>query len=80
MCPNCQGIGRKVEPDIEKLFDHTKSLNEGAILFSTFSVGTWYWQKHLNSGLFNPNKKLMDYTDAEWKMLLHGKMRKLYYP
>lgn len=80
MCPNCQGIGRKVEPDIEKLFDHTKSLNEGAILFSTFSVGTWYWQKHLNSGLFNPNKKLMDYTDAEWKMLLHGKDEKIILP
>lgn len=80
MCPKCQGIGRKVEPDIEKLFDKTKSLNEGAILFSTFSVGKWYWQKHLISGIFNPDKKLMDYTDAEWQTLLYGKDKKIVLP
>ncbi|MPQ25422.1 ATP-binding cassette domain-containing protein [Bacillus paralicheniformis] len=80
MCPKCQGIGQKVEPDIEKLFDKTKSINEGAILFSTFSVGTWYWQKHLNSGIFNPDKKLLDYTDTEWQTLLHGKDKKIVLP
>lgn len=80
MCPRCQGIGRRVEPDIEKLFDKTKSLNEGAILFSTFSVGTWYWQKHLISGLFDPDKKLMDYTETEWQMLLYGKDKKIVLP
>jgi excinuclease UvrABC ATPase subunit len=80
MCPKCHGIGRKVEPDIEKLIDKTKSLNEGAILFSTFSSGTWYWQKHLISGIFNPDKKLMDYTDAEWQVLLHGKDKKIVLP
>jgi excinuclease UvrABC ATPase subunit len=80
MCPKCQGIGRKVEPDIEKLFDKTKSLHEGAILFSTFSKGTWYWEKHLNSGIFNPDKKLMDYTETEWQTLLYGKDRKIVLP
>lgn len=80
MCPECQGIGRKVEPDIEKLFDKTKSLNEGAILFSTFTVETWYWQKHLVSGIFNPDKKLMGYTNTEWETLLHGKDKKIVLP
>ncbi|SFP68294.1 ATP-binding cassette domain-containing protein [Salibacterium halotolerans] len=80
MCPECQGIGRRIEPNVEKLFDTTKSLNEGAILFSTFSVGTWYWQKHLNSGIFNPDKKLKDYTDTEWQTLLHGKDKKIVLP
>ncbi|EES72411.1 hypothetical protein POTG_03019, partial [Paenibacillus sp. oral taxon 786 str. D14] len=80
MCPKCQGMGRRVEPDIEKLFDKTKSLNEGAILFSTFSAGTWYWQKHLVSGLFDPDKKLMDYTETEWQMLLYGKDKKIVLP
>ncbi|QQK79938.1 excinuclease ABC subunit UvrA [Salicibibacter cibi] len=80
MCPKCQGIGRRIKPNIEKLFDTTKSLNEGAILFSTFSVGTWYWQKHLISGIFNPDKKLMDYTDTEWQTLLYGKDKQIVLP
>ncbi len=80
MCPKCQGIGRRIEPNEEKLFDKAKSLNEGAILFSTFSVGTWYWQKHLISGIFNPDKKLMNYTDIEWQTLLHGKDKKIVLP
>lgn len=80
MCPKCQGIGRNIEPNIEKLIDKTKSLNDGAILFSTFAVGTWYWQKHLVSGLFDPDKKLIDYTDKEWQRLLYGKDQNLVLP
>lgn len=80
MCPECHGIGQKVQPNIEKLFDRTKSLHEGAVLFSTFSVGTWYWQKHLVSGLFDPDKRLMDYTNTEWQTLLYGKEKKIVLP
>lgn len=80
MCPKCQGIGRNIEPNIGKLFDKTKSLNEGAILFSTFAVETWYWQKHLVSGIFDPDKKLKNYTDTEWQTLLYGKNKKIILP
>ena len=80
MCPKCQGIGRNIEPNIGKLFDKTKSLNEGAILFSPFAVGTWYWQKHLVSGIFDPDKKLKNYTDTEWQSLLHGMDKKIILP
>ncbi|SFL91346.1 excinuclease ABC, A subunit [Gracilibacillus orientalis] len=80
MCPKCQGIGRSIEPNIEKLFDKAKSLNEGAILFSTFAAGTWYWQKHLISGIFDSKKKLINYTDTEWETLLHGKDKKIKLP
>ncbi len=80
MCPTCQGIGRRIEPNIEKLFDKTKSLNEGAVLFSTFSAGTWYWEKHLISGLFHADKKVMDFTETEWQTLLYGKDKKIILP
>lgn len=80
MCPECQGIGRSLEPNIDKLFDQTKSLNEGAVLFSTFTVGTWYWQKHLISGIFDPDKKLKNFTDEEWQTLLYGKDKKIVLP
>lgn len=73
MCPECEGIGRKIEPDLEKLFDKTKSLNEGAILYPTFSVGSAYWKRYVYSGLFDNDKKLDDYTADEWHTLLYGK-------
>lgn len=80
MCPKCQGIGRRIEPNIEKLFDKMKSLNEGAVLFSTFAVGTWYWHKHLISGIFDPDKTLNNFTDEEWQTLLYGKNKKIVLP
>ncbi|GIN94449.1 hypothetical protein J6TS1_03190 [Siminovitchia terrae] len=49
-------------------------------MFSTFTVETWYWQKHLVSGIFNPDKKLMGYTNTEWETLLHGKDKKIVLP
>ena len=32
MCPKCNGLGRKLELDVDKFLDTSKSLNEGAIL------------------------------------------------
>src|SRR4051812_19373143 len=32
MCPECEGIGRTVQIDLDRLLDHSKSLNGGAIL------------------------------------------------
>ena len=71
MCPNCTGIGESLVLKEETMFDLNKSLNEGAILFSQFSSG---WQTHLyqNNPLLNPNKKLCDFTDEEWRILRHG--------
>lgn len=80
MCPDCHGIGYQVEPYVDKFFDMTKSLSEGAILFSTFSLGTWYSNKHLMSGIFNTDKKLMNYTDEEWQTLLYGTNQKIPLP
>src|SRR5512147_2134887 len=31
MCPECNGLGRKLQPVVEKILDKSKSLNEGAI-------------------------------------------------
>lgn len=72
MCPECHGVGRKVELDVGKLLDKSKSLNEGAILFPVFAVGTWYWKSFTHSGLFDNDKKLENYSEAEWHMLLYG--------
>lgn len=76
MCPECSGIGKKVGLDLEKFLDTSKSLNEGAILFPVFAVGTWYWNSYAYSGLFDTDKKLKDYSPEEWEMFLYGKDKK----
>lgn len=77
MCPECEGIGRKVGLDLNLFLDKTKSLNEGAIIFPTFSVGTWYWKGYTLSGYFDNDKKLADYSEAEWEKLLRGEPAKI---
>ena len=72
MCPECEGLGRTVRLDLDKFLDTSKSLNEGAIRFPVFAVGTWQWQLYTRSGQFDNDKPLRDYTNDEWQMLLHG--------
>jgi excinuclease UvrABC ATPase subunit len=36
-----------------------------------FSVGGYHWAIFANSGLFDPQKKLRDYSKAEWEKFLH---------
>ena len=61
MCPVCTGLGEQLVLNEETMFDTSKTLREGAILFSQFSAG---WQTHLyqNNPLLNPDKKLCDFT------------------
>lgn len=72
MCPECEGVGRKVTLDVDLALDRSKSLNAGAILLPSFRVGTWYWKTYTNSGLFDNDKPLADYTEEEWNTLLRG--------
>jgi excinuclease UvrABC ATPase subunit len=80
MCPECEGLGRVSTVNIDALVDRHKSLNEGAITFPGFQVGTWYHRIFVDSGFFDPDKKLRDYTDAEWQRLLHGPEAKVKTP
>ena len=51
---------------------HEKSLNEGAIQLPGFQIGTYQWQMYANSGRFDPDKPLEDYTEEEMDFFLHG--------
>jgi excinuclease UvrABC ATPase subunit len=72
MCAECEGLGRVSTVDIDALVDRDKSLNEGAIIFPNFGVGTWYHRIFADSGFFDPDKPLRDFTDAEWQRFLYG--------
>ena len=78
MCPECSGIGRKIGVDLDKFLDKSKSLNEGAILFPEYAVGNWWgWRILIQSGLFDNDKKLDDYSDEDMNVLLHSKPYKV---
>lgn len=70
-CPECEGMGRKVGPVIDKMLDMSKSLNEGAIVVPLFGTHVF-----AASGFFDNDKKLSDYTPKEMHLLLHGEERK----
>jgi excinuclease UvrABC ATPase subunit len=71
MCPECNGLGRKLQPIVEKFYDPSRSLNEGAIVGPVFD-DTIY----AASGFFDNDKKLADFTPEEMDLLLFGEERK----
>jgi excinuclease UvrABC ATPase subunit len=73
MCPECNGLGRKLSIDFEAAFDENKSLNDGAILMPDYVQNGWYLRTVLASGLFNNDKKLKDFTEKERETLYHSK-------
>lgn len=80
MCETCHGIGEIRDLDVEKIIDMNKSLNEGAILFPNFQVGGYRWKRYIESGLFNNDKKINDYTEKELYLLLYPDEIKLENP
>jgi excinuclease UvrABC ATPase subunit len=76
-CPECHGIGRKIGVDLNKFLDTSKSLNDGAILFPEYAVESMGWNILTQSGLFDTEKKLDDYSDEELNLLLHSKPYKV---
>ncbi|MDI5979742.1 excinuclease ABC subunit UvrA [Amycolatopsis magusensis] len=72
MCPECDGLGRAVQLDLDKFLDRSKSLNEGAVQHPDFAVGGWVLGTYTGSGYFDNDKPLTDYGEAEWQQLLHG--------
>jgi excinuclease UvrABC ATPase subunit len=77
MCPNCNGLGRKIGVDLDLFLDKSRPLNEGAILFPEYAVDSWGWNILTESKLFDVNKKLSKYSDKEMDLLLYSKPYKV---
>lgn len=69
-CPRCKGLGRAMVVDVAKLVDATKSLNEGAILYSNWRVGSMYWKIIRSTGFFDMTKKVKDFSTDEYDKLM----------
>ena len=72
MCPKCYGLGKIVELDLRKALNQDKSWCEGMVDLPAFNPGNWYYRQYTESGLFDVNKKLKDYTEQEYNLLLYG--------
>ncbi|MFK4944645.1 MULTISPECIES: excinuclease ABC subunit UvrA [Lactococcus] len=70
MCPECQGIGKKLELKMELFIDKERSLNNGAVLFKPYQK---IIKMYVENGLFDGEKLLKDYTEEELDRLYHGK-------
>jgi excinuclease UvrABC ATPase subunit len=72
MCPECEGIGRALRVDPERIVDRARSLDDGAILVPGHKPGSTDWQLYARNAALDPAKPLRDYDEEEWRILLHG--------
>ena len=73
MCPECEGIGRTTQLDLNRLLDRTLSLNGGAIQHPDFKPGKWLWKTYALSGLFDLDRPVQEYSEHDLHLLLHGR-------
>ncbi len=72
MCLTCEGMGSLATLNIDSIIDRSKSLAEGAITFPNFTVGSIFWEIFAQSGFFDMDRPLKDWTQAEMDKLLTG--------
>lgn len=77
MCKTCCGIGKVTDVDVSVVLDEEKSWNTGMVELPGFrNVGNWYWKQYTESGLFDLEKPLKEYTEKERNLLLYGAYEK----
>ena len=70
MCPRCEGRGSVTDLDLSQLYDEGKSLNEGALRIPGYKAGGWNHRLYSQSGFYDPDKPIRDFTKAELHALL----------
>jgi len=79
-CPDCQGLGSKLEIDPERIIpDPERSLNEGAIISMEWSgpkeEGGYYWQSLVNAAKvykIDLDKPVKELSADQMKVVLYG--------
>ncbi len=73
MCPECKGLGQKIQVNIELLLDKEKNLQDGAISHPEYKVNGWNWRELVGCELFDVDKPLIDFSKEELQKLLYAK-------
>lgn len=72
MCPHCHGLGKKVQVDINMFLDKEKSIREGAITHPNYKIGGFMWRELISIGIFDVDKKIIDFSEEELNKLLYS--------
>ncbi|WP_050758177.1 ATP-binding cassette domain-containing protein [Xylanimonas cellulosilytica] len=71
MCPKCEGRGEVSDLDLSVILDESKSLHEGAIQVPGYTADGWMVRGIAESGFFDPDKPVGDFTARERDDLLY---------
>ncbi|SFC88644.1 Excinuclease UvrABC ATPase subunit [Nocardioides terrae] len=77
MCADCEGRGTVSDLDLSVIVDESRSLREGAILVPGYTADGWMVATFIESGFFDPDKPIRDYSEKERHDLLHKQTTKI---
>ena len=77
MCPACEGMGQVSDLDLGELFDENKSLREGPFNIPGYTPDGWNVKMYVESGFFDPDKKIKDFSAEERHDFLHKEPTKI---
>ena len=77
MCAECEGRGTVSDLDLAVILDESKSLAEGAILVPGYTADGWMVATFIESGFFDPDKPIKDYSEKERHDLLYKQTVKI---
>ncbi len=77
MCPRCEGTGNVTDIDVTQLYDDSKSLADGPFTIPGYSSDGWYVRIFAESGLFDPDKPIRDFSEQELHDFLYREPTKI---
>lgn len=72
MCPDCQGLGKRIRVDAALLLDKTKTLREGAMLHPDYKLGGWNWREIVGSDMFPTDIPVGKFAPKQLEELLYA--------
>lgn len=71
-CPECNGFGKVVAPDLHQIVDFDKSLKDYAVKFKPLSPSGWQGRWMITGGLFDPNLPIKNFTEEDYQLFIYG--------
>ncbi|MFF9205953.1 ATP-binding cassette domain-containing protein [Streptomyces sp. NPDC014986] len=65
MCTHCEGRGTVSDIDLAQLYDDSRSLSQDPFTIPTYTGGGWVVRVIAESGFFDPDKPIREYTGKE---------------
>jgi excinuclease UvrABC ATPase subunit len=72
MCPSCNGLGKQIRVDVDRLINRDKTIRQGAIDHPDYKLGGWNWREMVAIQLFDVDKPLTDFSEKELHDFLYA--------